>query len=75
MGGLAGCIGSAIFPYITGAVLDHFKAKNDISGGYAVLFLFCASAYLIAFVVNHLLAPRFEQVPVAEEALVTSNIS
>jgi ACS family hexuronate transporter-like MFS transporter len=62
MGGLAGCIGSAIFPYITGAVLDHFKARNDISGGYALLFVFCGSAYLLAFAIHHLLAPRFEPI-------------
>lgn len=62
MGGLAGCIGSAIFPIVTGAVLDHFKALNNVSGGYAILFTFCGLAYLVAFGVNHLLAPRFEQV-------------
>ena len=62
MGGLAGSIGSAIFPYVTGAILDHFKASHDISGGYALLFVFCGSAYLVAFVLNHLLAPKFEPV-------------
>lgn len=60
MGGLAGSIGSAIFPYVTGAILDHFGAQNNASGGYAILFLFCGSVYLIAFAIHHLLAPKFE---------------
>jgi ACS family hexuronate transporter-like MFS transporter len=65
MGGLAGCISSAIFPYITGLVLDHFKAKNDITGGYTMLFIYCGLAYVVAFAIHHLLAPKFEPVPLA----------
>ncbi len=64
MGGLAGSIGSAIFPYVTGAVLDHFKALNNVSGGYAILFTFCGAAYLLAFIINHLLAPKFEPISI-----------
>ena len=64
MGGLAGSIGSAIFPYVTGAVLDHFAARGNTSGGYALLFMFCGGAYLVAFVINHLLAPTFAPVRV-----------
>ena len=32
------------------------------TSGYAVLFAICGSAYLVAFALNHLLAPRFEPI-------------
>ena len=34
------------------------------SAGYAILFGICGSAYLVAFVLNHLLAPRFEPIEI-----------
>ena len=36
------------------------EARHDFTGGYAVLFAICAGAYLLAFAVQHLLAPKFE---------------
>ena len=59
LGGLAGSIASAIFPFVTGMILDHFKAQNDIAAGYAILFGFCGSVYMVAFAINHWLAPKF----------------
>jgi ACS family hexuronate transporter-like MFS transporter len=35
-----------------------------VTAGYALLFALCGSAYLVAFLVNHILAPRFEPVAV-----------
>ncbi len=60
--GMAGAFGGMIFPVVTGRVLDFFAAKNAISNGYNLLFTFCAFAYLVAFAVNHLLAPSFENI-------------
>ena len=68
LGGLAGSLGGMMFPVLTGRLLDAFKASNNITGGYAILFGMCASAYLVAFAVNHLLAPRFE--PIGEKNLL-----
>jgi ACS family hexuronate transporter-like MFS transporter len=62
MGGMAGSIGGLIFPFASGLLLDSFKASGNITAGYAVLFGICGSAYLIAFGINHLLAPRYEPV-------------
>ena len=62
IGGMAGSIGGFIFPVVAGMMLDHFKALNNVTTGYAILFGICGSAYLIAFLFNHLLAPRFEQI-------------
>jgi len=62
LGGMAGSLGGMIFPIMTGKMLDHYKLAGNETAGYAILFSICAFAYLVAFVINHLLAPRYEQV-------------
>ena len=62
LGGMAGSIGGIIFPIYTGRLLDRFQASGNITAGYAILFGVCGSAYLVAFAINHLLAPKFEPV-------------
>jgi ACS family hexuronate transporter-like MFS transporter len=57
IGGTAGSLGGIIFPLLTGMALDHFK-----DSGYTMIFGFCAGVYLLAFAINHALAPRFEPV-------------
>jgi MFS transporter, ACS family, hexuronate transporter len=59
VGGMAGSLGGMIFPIFAGRVLDRFQAAGNITAGYALLFGICATAYLVAFAINHLLAPRF----------------
>jgi ACS family hexuronate transporter-like MFS transporter len=59
LGGMAGSGLGFLFPILAGQLLDKFKAQNNISGGYAVLFAFCAGAYLLAFALQHVLAPKF----------------
>jgi len=66
IGGMAGAIGGMLFPAITGTLLDAFKAAGNVTAGYAILFSICAFAYLVAFVINHLFAPRFEQFSMRE---------
>lgn len=56
MGGFAGSIGGMIFPIVAGAVLDA-----NPTGGYAILFSFCAFAYVIAFAIHHMLVPKLEK--------------
>jgi MFS transporter, ACS family, hexuronate transporter len=60
IGGMAGSIGGMIFPWVSGRVLDHFAAAGDKTAGYSLLFALCGCAYVVAFVIHHLLAPRFE---------------
>jgi ACS family hexuronate transporter-like MFS transporter len=62
LGGMAGSLGGLIFPYASGVLLDSFKASGNVTAGYAVLFGICGTAYLVAFGINHLLAPRYEPV-------------
>lgn len=61
IGGLAGATGGMIFTIVTGRMLDNFAAAGNVTGGYAVLFAICGFAYVITFLIHHLLAPKFEQ--------------
>lgn len=64
IGGMAGSAGGMMFPIYSGKLLDQFEKANNAAGGYAILFSICAFAYLVAFVLHHLLAPKFEQVKI-----------
>jgi ACS family hexuronate transporter-like MFS transporter len=62
LGGLAGALGGMLFPVYCGRVLDQFKALGNEAGAYTQILHLLAFAYLITFLVHHLLAPRFEAV-------------
>ncbi|HKP58502.1 MAG TPA: MFS transporter [Polyangiales bacterium] len=62
LGGMAGSVGGIAFPIYAGKLLDRFEASGNVAAGYGVLFGICSSAYLIAFALHHLLAPKFEQI-------------
>ncbi len=59
IGGMAGSIGGILFPWFSGRLLDRLPSAQ----GYGILFAICASAYLVAFTLHHLLAPRLEPLP------------
>lgn len=62
LGGLAGAAGGMLFPVYCGKVLDEFKAAGNEAGAYTQILHLLAFAYVVAFVIHHLLAPRFEQI-------------
>jgi ACS family hexuronate transporter-like MFS transporter len=63
IGGMAGAIGGILFPVFAGWLLDRYKAApGGETAGYTVLFRICSGVYIIAFLIHHFLAPRFEQV-------------
>ena len=66
LGGMAGSVGGILFPVVSGRLLDHFQAAGNITLGYGMLFGFCSGAYVLAFIINHLLTPRFESVKLIE---------
>ena len=63
LGGMAGSAGGFVFPIITGKMLDHFARLHNVTAGYRILFGVCSVIYLLAFLFNHLCAPRFEPLP------------
>jgi len=66
IGGMAGSLGGIAFPLYAGRLLDHFQAAGNVTAGYAILFIFCGLAYVLAFSIGHLLAPKFAPVQVRE---------
>jgi ACS family hexuronate transporter-like MFS transporter len=53
IGGMAGSVGGMLIALVVGAILQK-------TGSYVPVFVMCASAYLVALVLVHLLAPRLE---------------
>ena len=53
IGGMAGSIGGMLIALLVGAILER-------TGSYVPIFIIAASAYLVALLVIHLLAPRLE---------------
>lgn len=64
IGGMAGSVGGILFPLMVGQVLDAYKADGNIVAGYNIIFLLCGSAYLVAWGVMHLFAPKMEEVKI-----------
>ncbi|MFY0254739.1 MFS transporter [Chitinophaga sp. 30R24] len=62
IGGMAGSIGGTLFPIVIGTMLDHYKLIGNIGIGYNILFTICGVAYLVAWCVMHLFAPKMERV-------------
>ena len=60
IGGMAGGIGGVIVTKVGGALFDHYKALGHIETGYTIMFTFCATAYLVAWVIMKSLGPKFK---------------
>jgi ACS family hexuronate transporter-like MFS transporter len=57
IGGFAGAMGGVLFQWLTGRILDA------TGGNYASIFAVCGFAYVTAWTIIHLLAPRLEPAP------------
>jgi ACS family hexuronate transporter-like MFS transporter len=62
LGGMAGSVGGILFPQAIGMILDHFKVLGHVNLGYNLIFLICAFAYLLAWIIMHFLCPRMVRV-------------
>jgi ACS family hexuronate transporter-like MFS transporter len=58
LGGMAGAIGSILFPMFIGFILDFYKSAGNIVAGYNIIFLVCGSSFLIAWVIIHFIIPK-----------------
>jgi ACS family hexuronate transporter-like MFS transporter len=59
IGAFAGAMGGVVFQRAVGRILD----ANG--GNYTPIFLICGSAYVVAWVIIHLAAPRLEPAPIS----------
>ncbi|MDI1335335.1 MAG: MFS transporter [Lacunisphaera sp.] len=66
IGGMAGAVGGILIARVAGLVLQHFSAQGKTELGYGLLFMICGSAYLVAWIIMHLLAPKFSQIQLAD---------
>ena len=62
IGGMAGALGGMLIAKLAGLMFDHFKALGKIETGYYIMFIICGFAYLLAWIIMHLLAPRMKRV-------------
>ena len=60
IGGLAGGIGGVLMQLLAGGLTDAFK--NNPQAAYLILFLVCAFAYIIAWVIMKALVPKFDPI-------------
>lgn len=58
IGAMAGAIGGMLFPLLIGYILDKYKAVGNLEEGYNILFIGCAFAYLVAWIIIHLLTRK-----------------
>jgi ACS family hexuronate transporter-like MFS transporter len=61
LGGMAGAIGSFLFPIFIGFILDFYKNAGNIVAGYNIIFLICGSSFLIAWVIIYFLTPEMKK--------------
>jgi len=62
IGGMAGAVGGIMIAKAAGLLFDHYKALGDIKIGYGIMFMICATAYIIAWFVMHALVPKFKKI-------------
>jgi len=58
LGGMAGAIGSVLFPVFIGFILNFYKSTGNIIAGYNIIFLVCGSSFLVAWTIIHFLTPK-----------------
>jgi len=62
IGGMAGAVGGLFIARAAGLLLKYYTDIHKPEVGYGILFAICGSAYVVAWIVMHMLAPKFEQV-------------
>ena len=62
IGGMSGAFGGMLIAYGAGLLLKHFTQLNKVESGYAIMFVICATAYIVAWVVMHLFVPKFKKI-------------
>ncbi len=59
IGGMFGGFGAILIAKTAGALLDHYRSLGQVETAYYILFLFCGTAYLVAwFLMFRVLVPK-----------------
>ncbi len=62
IGGMIGAIGGIIIARTAGLLLDHYKNLGTIETGYYIMFIICATSYIVAWCLFSLLVPKMPKV-------------
>lgn len=62
IGGMLGSLGSTFFPLLVGTLLDFYKNQGNIGAGYNILFIICGLAYIVAWLIIHVLTKNMKPV-------------
>ena len=62
IGGMAGAVGGILIARAAGVLLKHYTELGKVEVGYGILFVVCGSAYITAWVLMHLLVPKFKKI-------------
>jgi ACS family hexuronate transporter-like MFS transporter len=62
IGGMAGASGGILIAWAAGLLLKHFTIQGKVEVGYGILFVVCGTAYLAAWILMHLLVPKFRKI-------------
>lgn len=62
IGGMAGGLGGVLISKVGGALFDHYDKLGHIQTGYTIMFVFCAIAYLLAWVIMKALVPKYKPI-------------
>ncbi len=60
-GTMAGTLGGSLFPVLVGHILDYYKALDNLSQGYYIIFYIAGLAYLIAWALLYIFVFRRRQ--------------
>jgi len=65
MGGMAGGVGGIMLTaLVQKRMFVYYESINQLETAYFIMFLICGGAYLLAWGIMHLLAPRMKQVEI-----------
>jgi len=62
IGTMAGGIGAVVVSKTGGWLFDYYAALGRIDTGYTLMFMFCAIAYVLAWLIMKLLVPQFKPI-------------
>ncbi len=62
IGGMFGAIGGILIAKSAGKLFDYYKAGGHVETGYLIMFLICSVAYIIAWLIMHLLVPKMKKI-------------
>jgi ACS family hexuronate transporter-like MFS transporter len=62
IGGMAGALGGAFVSIFAGNLLEFYKNAGHVETGYTVLFTIASCAYILAWIIMNIFAPKVKKV-------------